>query len=159
MFNNHFFSEKDNYLKFLKDSKNILLIIDPPYGGIVKLIANTITQIKADCDHNNISTILFYPYFTENWVKKWLSNFQMIDFKVSYENHRKLSKTTSIKKGSTARIFTDISPSKVELPTEDGYVYCNVCKKYTFKENKHCKKCKSCTSKVNVLFYLFFLTK
>lgn len=58
MFNNHFFSsdKKENYLSFLKKSKNLLLIVDPPYGGIVKLIANTIELIKKG--HFLIETIL-----------------------------------------------------------------------------------------------------
>lgn len=149
MFNNHFFSNKETYTSFLKQSKNVLLIIDPPYGGIVKLIANSIRQIQGDFgkDNGKMSTLLFYPYFTEMWVNKWLPEFKMIDYKVSYENHRKLSKNTTQKKGSTARIFTDIMANNFVLPAEEGYTYCGACKKYTFKENQHCKKCKACTSK------------
>lgn len=147
MFNNHFFDNKQSYTNFLAQSKKLLVIIDPPYGGIVKLVANTINQIKADCDeHTEMSTLLFYPYFMETWVKNWLPSYKMIDFKVCYENQRKFSKD-STGKGSTARIFTDISPDQIELPIDIGYHYCKLCKKYTFKENTHCKKCNGCTSK------------
>ena len=45
-FNNHFFDKKESYLKFLNDSKKLLIIIDPPYGGLIRLIANTIENIK-----------------------------------------------------------------------------------------------------------------
>ena len=68
---------------------------------------------------------------------------------VSYENQKKLGKDSTQKKGSIARIFTDLSPKDLELPKDEGYYYCDDCKKFTYKENKHCKKCKKCPSKVN----------
>lgn len=156
MFNNHFFRNKETYTKFLAQAKNILLIIDPPFGGIVKLISNTIGQIKNDFGRDSMSTMLFYPYFTGMWINKWLTGFSMIDYKVSYQNQRKFSKNTSQKKGSTARIFTDIEPIQVELPADEGYTLCKLCKKYTFKENQHCKKCNGCMSKVS--FISFFVS-
>lgn len=45
MFNNHFFYNQKSYLEFVKSSKNLLVVIDPPYGGFVKLVANTIQNI------------------------------------------------------------------------------------------------------------------
>lgn len=47
MFNNHFFDKRQGFDNFLKQSKNLLICMDPPFGGIVKLIANTINQIKS----------------------------------------------------------------------------------------------------------------
>jgi hypothetical protein len=51
MFNNHFFvlNQKESYFDFLNKSKKLLLVIDPPYGGIVKLIANSLELIKKGC--------------------------------------------------------------------------------------------------------------
>ena len=121
---------------------------------------------------------LFYPYFNENWISKWLPEFKMLDYKVSmrnefifilklirsrfhflflkfinnkvsYENQRNFSQdNASIKKGSPARIFTNVSIERVELPANQGYVHCDECQKYTYKENKHCFECGKCTSKV-----------
>lgn len=45
MFNNHFFYNQKSYLDFVENSKNLLVVIDPPYGGFVKLVANTIQNI------------------------------------------------------------------------------------------------------------------
>lgn len=45
-------------------------------------------------------------------------------------------------------MFTNIDPSLIELPASHGYIYCKLCKKFTFKENKHCSICNKCTSKV-----------
>lgn len=47
MFNNHFFENRQDFDQFLGESKNLLICMDPPFGGIVKLIANTINQIKS----------------------------------------------------------------------------------------------------------------
>ena len=48
MFNNHFFvlNQKESYFNFLNKSTKLLIVIDPPYGGIVKLIANSLELIK-----------------------------------------------------------------------------------------------------------------
>jgi len=54
MFNNHFFNNRQGFDEFLAQSKNLLVCCDPPFGGIVKLIANTIQQIK------NGNLLIFY---------------------------------------------------------------------------------------------------
>lgn len=82
MFNKHFFHDKENYLNFLKESKNLLILIDPPYGGMVSLVANTLELIKIDFNKENLSIFLFYPYFMENWIKKSLPELKMLDYKV-----------------------------------------------------------------------------
>ena len=62
MFNNHFFYGKDNFLKFIEKAKNLFVLIDPPYGGFVKLVANSLNCIK-----NGYIHILFYNnYFLDN---------------------------------------------------------------------------------------------
>jgi hypothetical protein len=172
MFNNHLFESPNHFNTFIKKTRNnLLIIIDPPYGGLVKLIANTLNNIKEQFKNDiDISILLFYPYFTENWICKWLPTLKMIDFKVSYNNHKKYCNSKSNddqKKGSPARIFTNIEPNKIDLKSVDerSYYFCADCQKYTFTINKHCFKCKKCPSKVilnvlNVLsfyFLIFFL--
>ena len=46
MFNNHFYYGQNQYEKFLARSKNILILIDPPYGGLVKLVSHTLERIQ-----------------------------------------------------------------------------------------------------------------
>jgi hypothetical protein len=146
MFNNHFFDSKEPFDTFMKKSKNLLVCIDPPYGGIVKLIGNTVNLLKGQ--GVKVSLFLFYPYFNEVWINRWLPEFKMLDYKVSYENHKNFSQVNaSIKKGSPARIFTNVDLERIELPEKQGYVHCDVCSKWTFKENKHCFKCETCPSK------------
>ena len=155
MFNNHFFHGNKTYLDFIRNSNKILILIDPPYGGLVKLIANTIRNLTTDCINNGkqAQILLVYPYFMETWIQKWLPELKMIDFKVTYCNQRNFSEKTS-NKGSSARIFTNISEiNQVEIPRMDelkDYYYCELCEKYTFIQNKHCFKCSKCTSRVNI---------
>ena len=82
-----------------------------------------------------------------------LRDLTMIDYKVDYDNHALFNLSDSTegskgrKHGSPVRIFTNIKPSLIELPAEDGYKYCKRCEKWIAAENKHCKKCNACTSK------------
>jgi 16S rRNA G966 N2-methylase RsmD len=46
MFNNHFYYGKDQYEKILANSQKMLVLIDPPYGGFVKLVSNTLECIQ-----------------------------------------------------------------------------------------------------------------
>ena len=92
----------------------------------------------------------------ETWVKKWLPDFQMLDYKVSYNNQKKFSQNNNnLKKGSPARVFTNVELSKINLPAEQGYVYCKLCAKYVFKESEHCDICQTCPSKVSLFIYIF----
>lgn len=60
------------------------------------------------------------------------------------------------KYGSPVRIFTNMLPSKLPLPGEEGYWFCDLCEKWVSSENKHCFKCSSCTSKVLTLSLTVF---
>jgi hypothetical protein len=176
MFNNHFFHGNKTYLNFIKSSNKTLILIDPPYGGLVKLIANTVKNLTQDCLNNGkqASIILVYPYFMENWIQKWSPDLKMTDFKVyflfsfllfchsfihsfkvTYCNQRNFSDKTS-NKGSSARLFTNIKEiNQVEIPRMDelkDYYYCELCEKYTFLQNKHCFKCSKCTSRDGGLY-------
>ncbi|CAD5112224.1 DgyrCDS1455 [Dimorphilus gyrociliatus] len=65
---------------------------------------------------------------------------------VTYENHKKLKRSSNGAKGSPVRIFTNISPAKIRLPCQD-YRFCRQCERYVKKNNVHCPKCNSCTGK------------
>ena len=73
---------------------------------------------------------------------------------MSYANQEKFSSEKNFKKGSPARIYTNVSPKQIKLPEEQGYFYCSSCEKFTYAENVHCDKCNSCTSKVTSYFLL-----
>jgi len=50
MFNHHFFEEKykNVLLEFFKssaDNHDIVLIMDPPFGGLVEVLANTVKKL------------------------------------------------------------------------------------------------------------------
>lgn len=60
---------------------------------------------------------------------------------------KKFSQNSNLKKGSPARIFTNLPLDKIELPASEGYKFCDKCNKFTFEENLHCDKCSTCPSK------------
>lgn len=55
---------------------------------------------------------------------------------------------TGRNKGSPIRIFTNIDQSKITLPEEENYKFCDECNRWVCSDNEHCYKCNSCTSKV-----------
>jgi hypothetical protein len=64
--------------------------------------------------------------------------------------------SVGLKKGSPARIFTNVALKEVELPAEEGYSLCETCSKYVAKENLHCAFCDKCPSKVLYFIYTVF---
>ena len=48
LFNQHFFDDdhKTGYSTFLREANKLCVIIDPPYGGLIQLIAHTICTIR-----------------------------------------------------------------------------------------------------------------
>ncbi|KAF5299422.1 hypothetical protein FQA39_LY11568 [Lamprigera yunnana] len=157
MFNNHFFFEDSQqvFQDFLKTirGEDIVIIMDPPFGGRVELLAQTIKSINAlNKRLNNIDTdipvLLIFPYFMEPQILNSLPEFFMLDYKVDYQNHVLFQDgPKGRKQGSPVRLFTNINPQSIVLPENQGYKHCDDCKRWVSIENLHCYICNSCTSK------------
>ncbi|PIK53720.1 putative zinc finger CCHC domain-containing protein 4 isoform X2 [Apostichopus japonicus] len=153
MFNDYFFcgSSRVTLQSFLRNQR-VLLVMDPPFGGLVEALAFTISQItnSSSLDTNSPSSLRvmwIFPYFMEKRILSALPNFHMLDYKVSYDNHVTFKNGSKSSKNSPVRIFTDISPAKISLPADEGYWYCSKCKLFSAPENLHCDKCNKCPSK------------
>ncbi|XP_033209172.1 rRNA N6-adenosine-methyltransferase ZCCHC4 isoform X2 [Belonocnema kinseyi] len=169
LFNHHFFNNESK--KIFKDfltqggGKDIYLVCDPPFGGRVEPMSQTIKTIYENHKKwNNLHSIddelkiLFvFPYFMESVIKMksnppgitgGLSALEMTDYKVEYDNHPIFhGKSIAKKRRSPVRIFTNVKSSLIILPKSDGYKYCRICQRWVGPENIHCKKCEKCTSK------------
>lgn len=89
-----------------------------------------------------------FPYFMESYIKNVMPEMDMIDYMVNYTNHKLYNNgANGRKEGSPIRIFTNIPLNLIPLPVSEGYRFCKLCKKYTFKNNTHCQKCLKCPSK------------
>ncbi|XP_005094144.1 rRNA N6-adenosine-methyltransferase ZCCHC4 [Aplysia californica] len=164
MFNHHFFEEDGLKMtsEFLCQGKDkIVLITDPPFGGMVDALAAAFQKLSdmwrektlqssestpSSIDGKCMPIIWFFPYFMENRIVSQLPGMVMLDYKVDYENHA-LYKNDLKQKGSPVRIFTNIPQAMFVLPAEEGYWYCSKCNRYSSKENWHCSDCGACTSK------------
>ncbi|XP_052100305.1 rRNA N6-adenosine-methyltransferase ZCCHC4-like [Mytilus californianus] len=158
MFNHYFFNDSTSeavFSNFLteSDDKHIALVTDPPFGGLVEVLASTFKKItetwkkqRDTIEDKELPVLWFFPYFMEKRIVDCLPQYSMLDYKVDYDNHA-LFRGDVKKYGSPVRIFTNIPPSQIELPSSEGYWYCSECKRYSGPENVHCQMCDSCTSK------------
>ncbi|KAF3697522.1 Zinc finger CCHC domain-containing protein 4 [Channa argus] len=160
MFNHHFFGGEASssvLQAFLaeSDGEKVVMVADPPFGGLVKPLANSFSLISQtwkklqSSDHSNadIPMMWIFPYFFEPRILECLPSLSMLDYQVDYDNHPLYKHGKTGRKQSPVRLFTNISPRDVVLPKEEGYRFCSMCKRYVWSLNKHCDKCNICPSK------------
>ncbi|XP_044731052.1 rRNA N6-adenosine-methyltransferase ZCCHC4, partial [Chrysoperla carnea] len=157
-FNHYFFEGKlsetvfNDYLK-TDNGNGIAIVTDPPFGGRIEALSDGIQKITIKYKtFNKISKDLpilwIFPYFMEPHILNSFPTFSMLDYKVDYDNHSLFTeKPSGRKNGSPVRIFTNITPSKFILPSDEGYKFCEICQKWVSQENNHCTFCNECTSK------------
>lgn len=166
MFNNHFFNGQEDekkLLHFLKDddptrARNCLLS-DPPFGGRTELLTITIQTIsllynRVNAHHKILPVMWIFPYFNECHIQKQMPQLEMLDFQVSYMNHRAYCDAyKGRKEGSPVRIFTNIDLKLVKYPSHfTNYRFCQPCKRFVFVNNRHCIVCKKCPSKNGAVY-------
>ncbi|KAM9834269.1 rRNA N6-adenosine-methyltransferase ZCCHC4 [Syngnathus typhle] len=160
MFNHHFFdSEASSAViqAFLRESKGekVVMVADPPFGGLVKPLANSFSRISqawanqqnSDRSCVDMPMIWIFPYFFEPRILGCFPSFTMLDYQVDYDNHSLYKHGKTGRKQSPVRLFTNITPAKIVLPLEEGYKFCTICERYVWSLNKHCTKCNVCPSK------------
>ncbi|CAG2223925.1 rRNA N6-adenosine-methyltransferase ZCCHC4 [Mytilus edulis] len=149
MFNHYFFNDTTSETVFT----NFLIESDDKRCHSNR---STIWRSRS-VEDKELPVLWFFPYFMEKRIVDCLpqysmldykvcTQYSMLDYKVDYDNHA-LFRGDVKKHGSPVRIFTNVSPSQIELPSSEGYWYCSECKRYSGPENVHCQMCDSCTSK------------
>ncbi|XP_062300814.1 rRNA N6-adenosine-methyltransferase ZCCHC4 [Scomber scombrus] len=160
MFNHHFFDGEASSAvlqAFLKESdgEKVVMVADPPFGGLVKPLASSFSLISqtwrklqsSDNSDVDMPMIWIFPYFFEPRILECLTSFIMLDYQVDYDNHPLYKHGKTGRKQSPVRLFTNISPKDIVLPKEEGYRFCSICERYVWSLNKHCAKCNVCPSK------------
>lgn len=156
MFNNYFFGGEvcqQNFETFLEctDAEKCCIFTDPPFGGRTELLAaafhtlNEKYRRKNNC-HTILPIFLILPYFMENYVQQYMPEMTMFDYKVNYTNHDSYN-DAGRKLGSAARLFSNVLPNLVRLPSAENYRQCRKCNRWVAPENKHCNRCQVCPSK------------
>ncbi|XP_075890019.1 rRNA N(6)-adenosine-methyltransferase ZCCHC4 [Nelusetta ayraudi] len=160
MFNHHFFDGEASssvLQAFLKehDGEKVVMVADPPFGGLVKplaksfsLISQTWRQLQnSECSSPEMPMVWIFLYFFEPRILECLPSFTMLDYQVDYDNHPLYKHGKTGSKLSPVRVFTNIPPKDVVLPKDEGYRFCSVCQRFVWRLNKHCAKCNICPSK------------
>lgn len=137
--------------------EGLVIVMDPPFGGLAEVLSASVRKIWAvwrqshfqDGTDKELPTVWIFPYFMEPHLKAALPSLTMLDYKVDYDNHPhfKSKNMKGSKRGSPVRIFTNINPADVILPSAEGYRFCKNCNRFVAPENVHCKKCRGCMSK------------
>ncbi|XP_069015204.1 rRNA N6-adenosine-methyltransferase ZCCHC4 [Embiotoca jacksoni] len=160
MFNHHFFGGEASSAvleTFLRETggEKAVMVADPPFGGLVKPLANSFSLISQtwrtlqssdDCN-KDMPMMWIFPYFFEPRILECLPSFTMLDYQVDYDNHPLYKHGKTGRKQSPVRLFTNVSARDVVLPKDEGYRFCSACERYVWSLNKHCAKCSLCPSK------------
>uniref|UniRef100_A0A1A8BBG0 Zinc finger, CCHC domain containing 4 n=1 Tax=Nothobranchius kadleci TaxID=1051664 RepID=A0A1A8BBG0_NOTKA len=160
MFNHHFFGGEASsaVLKsFLKEvgEEKVVMVADPPFGGLVKPLANSFSLISqtwkdlqdSEDGPTEMPIIWIFPYFFEPRILECLPSLSMLDYQVDYDNHPLYKHGKTGRRQSPVRLFTNISSRCIILPQEEGYRFCAACQRYVSSLNKHCSECNRCPSK------------
>lgn len=90
---------------------SVALVMDPPFGGRVEPLAETINAIIRDYKKEKLPVFWVFPYFMEPHIVNSLPDFTMLDYKVDYDNHPLFTQDEKGRKyGSPVRIFTNVDP-------------------------------------------------
>lgn len=149
MFNCFFYDNDglEHFQTFLSSSSNVAVVVDPPFGGLVRVLARGLRKIY-QLAGKELPTLLVFPYFMEEHVSAALPSLRMSDYQVTYRNHKSFGETTRKKsRPSPVRLFTNLAPPGLRLPPEENYRFCAPCNRYVSAGNAHCEKCNACTSK------------
>uniref|UniRef100_UPI0037E9AA80 rRNA N6-adenosine-methyltransferase ZCCHC4 n=1 Tax=Semicossyphus pulcher TaxID=241346 RepID=UPI0037E9AA80 len=160
MFNHHFFDGEASSAvlqAFLAESEGqkVVMVADPPFGGLVKPLANSFSVISqtwrklqsSGSSSADMPMMWIFPYFFEPRILECLPSLLMLDYQVDYDNHPLYKHGKTGRKQSPVRLFTNIPAKDVVLPKEEGYRFCSVCQRFVWSLNKHCAKCNVCPSK------------
>lgn len=161
IFNNHFFNGRNDerkLIEFLQDDhpneSQHCLFSDPPFAARTELLSFTFRKVaslfnRVNSHHKVLPMFLIFPYFNEHHIQKEMPEMQMLDFQVSYRNHRTFHDGFKGRKaGSPIRIFTNVDPSLIKFPSRFvNYRFCPACRRYVCINNNHCGICKTCPSK------------
>ncbi|XP_055342266.1 rRNA N6-adenosine-methyltransferase ZCCHC4-like [Paramacrobiotus metropolitanus] len=150
MFNHYFFEPADRraYLNFIREKEpdDVIIVMDPPFAGIVQVLANSLQCIFADIG-GQCSLLWIFPYYMEKHISREAPYLRMISYKVEYANHGKMRDKSALTRGSPIRIFTNIQPELIQLPAQEGYWFCQPCRKFSSREERHCPQCGECAGK------------
>ncbi|KAF4788270.1 zinc finger CCHC-type containing 4 [Turdus rufiventris] len=134
MFNHHFFggeAARETCRKFLyeENGERVIMVTDPPFGGLVEALASSFKKLMAMWNetekegHDNKEMPMFwiFPYFFESRILDFFPSFSMMDYQVDYDNHALYKHGKTGRRQSPVRIFTNLTPSMIVLPEEEGY--------------------------------------
>lgn len=127
MFNHHFVEGKKGEKKlsnFITKSgkEQLALVIDPPFGGMLEALAESIKKINQMAGFE-VPVVLAFLDVNRRRISDVMPQVKMTDYVLKYKGKSRM-------KFNRARIFTSLPLPSFQLPKEEGYDYCSKCKMY-----------------------------
>ncbi|KAK2521395.1 Zcchc4 [Columba guinea] len=115
MFNHYFFGGEAAHKtcrKFLHqdNGERLVMVTDPPFGGLVEALASSFKKLMA----------MWKETEKEGAYYSQIGGFSR-NITVDYDNHALYKHGKTGRRQSPVRIFTNITPSMIVLPVEEGY--------------------------------------
>lgn len=98
----------------------------PALADTLIRLRKKINYFKREDSEFKMNLMLFHLYFYEKRILSVLPELKMMDYKISYSNHKKMK----IDGNSIARLFTDIDGKQIVLKGLDDYKYCDQCERW-----------------------------
>ncbi|TGZ68415.1 hypothetical protein CRM22_004258 [Opisthorchis felineus] len=174
MVNNYFFSSehRSQFQQFCQHMDgNGLIFCDPPFAAPLRLLLDQLARLgdmlpttDTPVNHGGMNSdrhgffpvMITLPHFFDRKLKKINPLFTLLDYKVTYTNHRRFDGGTSAettqsgrRRDSVVRIFTNLPASVVRPPEglKSQFRYCQPCSRYSALNNRHCCLCGRCPTK------------
>ncbi|VUZ53159.1 unnamed protein product, partial [Hymenolepis diminuta] len=154
--NGYFFSSTGHLAaeNFMRSCKGRTVIFcDPPFGALMEPLVISLNKLKEGLADSEVFLMITVPYFLGKKLLQTAAQLKMLDYKVTYEKHVRFTSTghdgnNSNRRISVVRLFTDAPPQEIKPPKglENKYLFCEICKRYSDLNNKHCWQCNACTT-------------
>jgi len=130
--------------KNLNPTKPILIIADPPFGGLVQVFIDSFKYFtKVLFPDFKFELAWIFPYFHETEIKNSLPSINLLNYCVDYKNHPRFQANLYGHKSSIVRIFTTIDVKTIKI-IDPLNKFCGSCKCYQFIGSNHCNYCQTC---------------
>merc|ERR1712168_353902 len=144
MFNCTFFGENNAVMESpLKPSGNVLVAVDPPYGGLANSFIDAYLKLQSFHPDATFKIAWIFPYFHVKEMQARLPAIKILNYVVDYDNHERFQAKLTGRNASVSRICTDIDRTTIQI-NDPLNKFCKLCSISVLINMRHCPLCDEC---------------